>query len=66
MANPREQANRSMTTLIITRAIKRHRYDERALIQILKVAPDKAKAILAGQLDGFSTDELGRIVNALE
>ena len=64
--NPKETAARSATALMISRAIKRHRYDERALIQILRLSPDRARAILLGQLDGFGTDEIQRFANALE
>ncbi len=66
MPNPKEQAIRATTALILNRAIKRHRYDERAIIQILRLMPDKARALLAGQLDGFSTEEIQRFANALE
>jgi hypothetical protein len=64
--NPKEAALRTTTALIISRAIKRHRYDERAIIQILRVTPEKARAVLNVQLDGFGTDEIQRFANALE
>jgi hypothetical protein len=66
MANPKDSAIRATTALIVARAIKRHRYDERALIQILRLSPDRARSILTGQLDGFATDEIERFANALE
>src|SRR4051794_21380761 len=66
VVNPKEAAARTTAGLIIGRAIKRHRYDERAIIQILRLSPEKARAVLGSQLDGFGTDEIQRFANALE
>jgi len=66
MPDPREQMIRVTLTETMARVIKRRRYDERQLVQILRATPDKAKALLGGQLDGFSTDELRRIIDAID
>ena len=66
MADPREQMIRATLTESMARVIKRRRYDERQLIQILRATPDKAKALIGGQLEGFSTDELRRMIDALD
>jgi hypothetical protein len=66
MANPRDVAARNMAVMMIGRAVKRHRYDEKAIMQILRFTADKAKAVLHGQLEGYSMDELERIAQALD
>src|SRR4051812_3396856 len=50
----------------MARAIKRQKYDERQLIQVLRATPDKAKALLAGQLDGFATEEIRKMISVIE
>ncbi len=66
MADPREKMIRATLTESMARVIKRRRYDERQIIQILRATPDKAKALMSGQLDDFSTDELRRMIDALD
>ena len=66
MVDPREATIRAGLTEKMARAIKRQRYDERQLIQVLRATPDKAKALLSGQLDGFATDELRRMISVIE
>lgn len=66
MADPREQMIRATLTESMARVIKRRRYDERQVIQILRATPDKARAIVSGQLDGFSVDEIRRMIDVLD
>lgn len=66
MADPREQVLRATLTESMARMIKRRRYDERQVIQILRATPDKAKAIVTGQLDGFSVEEIRRMIDVLD
>jgi hypothetical protein len=66
MANPKEQVLRATLSERMSRAIKRQRYTERHIEQILRVTPDRAKALHAGVLDEFSVDELQRFLMALE
>ena len=66
MADPREKMIRATLTESMARVIKRRRYDERQVIQILRATPDKARAIVSGQLDEFSTDEIRRMIEALD
>ena len=66
MADPREQMIRATLTESMARVIKRRRYDERQVIQILRATPDKAKAIVGGQLDGFSVDEIRKMIDVLD
>lgn len=66
MPNPKEQMARVALTQRLQKVIKRQRYDERQVVQILRVSSDKAKAIVACQVDGFSVDELQHIVTVLE
>ena len=46
MPNPKEQIARVALTQRLQKVIKRQRYDERQVVQILRVTPDKAKAIV--------------------
>ncbi|HTP82198.1 MAG TPA: hypothetical protein VMQ11_04600 [Alphaproteobacteria bacterium] len=57
---------RATLTESMARVIKRRRYDERQVIQILRATPDKAKAIVGGQLDGFSVEEIRRMIDVLD
>jgi len=57
---------RATLTESMARVIKRRRYDERQVIQILRATPDKARAIISGQLDGFSTEEIRRMIDVLD
>ena len=66
MSNPKEEMIRATLTESMARVIKRRRYDERQVIQILRATPDKARAIVSGQLDGFSTDEIRRMIDVLD
>ena len=66
MPNPKEQMARLALTQRLAKVVKRQRYDERQVVQILRVTPEKAKAIVAGQVDGFPLDELQHIVTVLE
>jgi len=66
MADPREKMIRATLTESMARVIKRRRYDERQVIQILRATPGKARAIVSGQLDEFSTDEIRRMIEALD
>jgi hypothetical protein len=66
MANPTDQAIRATKVLTLARVIKRRRYDERMIMQILRLSADKAQAINQGRLDDFSTDEITRYISALD
>ena len=66
MNNPKDAMIRATLTESMARVIKRRRYDERQVVQILRATPDKAKAIVSGQLDGFSTDEIRRMIDVLD
>jgi hypothetical protein len=66
MANPTDQAIRATKAISLARTIKRMRYDERAIIQILRVSPDKAQALMQGRLDGFSTEEITKYISVLD
>ncbi len=66
MPNPKEQVLRSTLTERMARVIKRQRYTERHIEQILRTSPDRAKALHSGALDEFSVDELQRFLMALE
>jgi predicted XRE-type DNA-binding protein len=66
MANPKDEMIRATLTESMARVIKRRRYDERQVVQILRATPDKARAIVTGQLDGFSTDEIRKMIDVLD
>ena len=66
MANPTDQAIRATKTLALARTIKRMRYDERQIVQVLRVTPEKAKALMEGRLDGFSTEEIAKYISVLD
>jgi len=65
MSDSRDQAIRAALGERLAKIIKRQPYTERHIIQVLRVTQDKAKAIVGGQLDGFSTEELRRMVDVL-
>ena len=65
MANPREEAIRNAHTVALAKVIKRMRYDERQLIQVLRCNSEKAQAILTGRLDAFSSEEIKKFVDVL-
>lgn len=65
MANPREDGIRAANIAALAKVIKRMRYTERHIEQILRCNNEKAKSILNGQLDGFSTDEIRKLVDVL-
>ncbi len=62
---PREQVIRAALAERLAKIIKRQPYTERHIVQILRATPDKAKAIVGGQLDEFSTAELRQFVDVL-
>ncbi len=66
MVNPTDQAIRATKTIALARTIKRMRYDERQIIQVLRLSSDKAKALMEGRLDGFTTEEITKSINALD
>jgi predicted XRE-type DNA-binding protein len=61
----REQRIRATLTEKLARAIKRQGYNERQIIQVLRVTPDKANALLSGQLDNFTSAEIRRMIETL-
>ena len=63
--DPREQTIRAALAERLAKIIKRQPYTERHIVQILRFTPDKAKAIVGGQLDEFPTAEIKRIVEVL-
>jgi DNA polymerase III delta subunit len=65
MSDPREQNIRVALAEHLAKIIKRQPYTERHIVQILRATPDKAKAIVEGQLGEFSTQELRRIIEVL-
>ena len=65
MSDSRDQTMRAALGERMAKIIKRQAYTERHLMQILRATPDNAKAIHSGQLDGFSTAELRRMVEVL-
>ncbi len=66
MVNPTDQAIRATKTIALARTIKRMRYYERQIIQVLRLSSDKAKALMEGRLDGFTTEEITKYINALD
>jgi len=65
MSNPREEAIRSASTVALAKVIKRMRYDERQIIQVLRCNSEKAQAILTGRLDEFRTEEIKKFIDIL-
>ena len=66
MSDPREATIRAALTERMAKVIKRRRYDERQVTQILRVGSDKAIAIVQGKLDQFQNDELRRMIDVLD
>ena len=66
MPNPKEEMIRATLTASMARVIKRRRYDERQVVQILRATPEKARAIVGGQLDSFSIDEIRKMIDVLD
>ena len=66
MVDPRQAVLRNSLSERMARVIKRQRYTERHLEQILRASPSNAKALHTGQLDEFSNEELQRYLTALE
>jgi predicted XRE-type DNA-binding protein len=64
--DPKDAAIRATLTEKMLKMMKRRAYTERQIIQILRVVPDKAKAIVDGRLDGFSHDEIRRFIAQLD
>ena len=65
MANPREEAIRAANTTALAKVIKRMRYDQRQIVQVLRCSPDKAQAILSGSVDEFSNEEIKKFIDIL-
>lgn len=63
--NPREATIRAASTLALAKVIKRMRYTERQIEQVLRCNNEKAKSILSGQLDGFSNEEIKKFIDVL-
>jgi predicted XRE-type DNA-binding protein len=66
MIDPKDVAIRATLTEKMARMLKRRAYTERQIVQVLRVVPDKAKAILEGRLDQFSHDEIRRFIAQLD
>lgn len=65
MANPRDEVIRSANTLALAKVVKRMRYDQRQIVQVLRCSPDKAQAILTGNLAEFSNEEIKKFIDIL-
>lgn len=65
MANPREESIRAANTVALAKVIKRMRYDQRQIVQVLRCSPEKAQAILAGNLGEFGNDEIKKFIDVL-
>lgn len=66
MANPTDDAIRATKIIALAKTIKRMRYNERQIVQVLRVNSEKAQAIMEGRLDGFTTAEITRIISVLD
>ena len=66
MANPTDQAIRATKTIALAKTIKRMRYNERQIVQVLRVNNEKAQAIMEGRLDGVSTAEITKMISVLD
>lgn len=66
MANSANQAIRATKIISLAKTIKRMRYDQRQIVQVLLVTPEKAQAIMEGRLDGFSTAEITKFIGVLD
>lgn len=65
LANPRDAAIRAANAAALAKVIKRMRYTERQIEQVLRCNSEKARFILNGQLDGFSNEEIRKLVDVL-
>ena len=65
MANPREEAMKAANTVALAKVIKRMRYDQRQIVQVLRCSPDKAQAILTGNVGEFSNEEIKKFIDIL-
>ncbi len=65
MANPREEAIRTASTIALAKVVKRMRYDERQLVQVLRCSSEKAQSIMTGRLDEFSNEEIKKFIDIL-
>jgi predicted XRE-type DNA-binding protein len=66
VANSANQAIRATKIISLAKTIKRMRYDQRQIVQVLLVTPEKAQAIMEGRLDGFSTAEITKFIGVLD
>lgn len=66
VANPTDDAIRATKIISLAKTIKRMRYNERQIVQVLRVTPEKAQAIMEGRLDGFTTAEITKIISVLD
>ncbi|HTP83957.1 MAG TPA: hypothetical protein VMQ11_13490 [Alphaproteobacteria bacterium] len=66
MIDPKDAAIRATLTEKMARMLKRRAYTERQIVQVLRLVPDKAKALLEGRLDEFSHEEIRRFIAQLD
>jgi len=66
VANPTDDTIRAAKVISLAKTIKRMRYNERQIVQVLRVSPEKAQAIMEGRLDGFSTAEITKMISVLD
>ena len=64
--DPKDVAIRATLSDKMAKVLKRRAYSERQVGQILRVVPDKAKAIFEGKLDGFTHDEIRKYIATLD
>lgn len=65
MSNPRDEVIRAASTLALAKVIKRMRYTERQIEQVLRCNSEKAQAIMTGRLDTFSNEEIKKFIDIL-
>jgi len=66
MIDSKDAAIRATLTEKMARMLKRRAYTERQIVQVLRLVPDKAKALLEGRLDEFSHEEIRRFIAQLD
>ena len=66
MGNPTDDAIRAAKTIALAKTIKRMRYNERQIVQVLRVNNEKAQAIMEGRLDGITTAEITKMISVLD
>jgi predicted XRE-type DNA-binding protein len=49
----------------LSKMIKRHGFDERQLVQVLRLTPDRAKAMLAGDFSSWNNEEMRKMIAGL-